>query len=96
MYAIRSYYDPFWAACQDLELVVHLHSGAAPMEDYGDLTGMMGIYISEVCWWTARPLWFLIWGGVFERHPSLKFTVTELGAIWAPLIKDVMDSYNFV
>jgi predicted TIM-barrel fold metal-dependent hydrolase len=27
-------YDPLWAACQALELVLHFHSGAAPIEDY--------------------------------------------------------------
>jgi predicted TIM-barrel fold metal-dependent hydrolase len=27
-------YDPLWAACQDHGLVIHFHSGAAPIEDY--------------------------------------------------------------
>jgi len=77
-------YDPLWDACQELDLVVSFHSGAAPMEDYGDHPGMVGIYISEVAWWTARPLGFLIWGGVFERFPRLKVTVTEGTCVWVP------------
>ena len=84
-------YEPIWAACEDLELVVHLHSGAAPMEDYDEHLGMMGIYISEVCWWSARPIWFLIWGGVFERHPRLKLAITESTAIWVPEAKQLLD-----
>jgi predicted TIM-barrel fold metal-dependent hydrolase len=84
-------YEPIWAACADLGLVVHLHSGAAPMEDYGDHLGMMGIYISEVCWWSARPLWFLIWGGVFERHPTLKVAVTESTTVWVPELLALLD-----
>ncbi|MFQ5515729.1 MAG: amidohydrolase family protein [Myxococcota bacterium] len=75
-------YDPFWAACADLGLVVTIHSGAAPMEDYGEQPGMVGIYISEVAWWTARPITFMIWGGVFERHPDLWVMVTEATSIW--------------
>ena len=77
-------YDPIWALCEELEMIVHLHSGAAPMEDYSDHQGMMGIYISEVCWWAARPIWFLIWGGVFERFPTLRLAITESTTIWVP------------
>ena len=84
-------YEPIWAACEELDLVVHLHSGAAPMEDYADHLGMMGIYITEVCWWSARPLWFLIWGGVFERHPRLRFAITESTTIWVPELLALMD-----
>jgi predicted TIM-barrel fold metal-dependent hydrolase len=84
-------YEPLWSACQDLGLVIHLHSGGAPMEDYGEHQGMMGIYISEVCWWSARPLWFLIWGGVFERHPRLRFAITESTTIWVPETLALLD-----
>ena len=84
-------YDPVWAACADLELVVHLHSGAAPMDDYADHDGMMGIYVSEVVWWSARPIWFLIWGGVFERHPGLKVAITESTCIWVPETLRLLD-----
>ncbi len=84
-------YDPLWAVCQELEVVVNFHSGAAPMRDYADHPGMMGIYISEVAWWTARPLWFLIWGGVFERFPRLRVAVTEGTCIWVPELLALLD-----
>ena len=84
-------YEPIWSACEELAMVVHLHSGAAPMEDYGEHLGMMGIYVTEVIWWSVRPLWFLIWGGVFERHPRLKLAITESTAIWVPETLALMD-----
>jgi predicted TIM-barrel fold metal-dependent hydrolase len=84
-------YDPFWAACQELGMVVNFHSGPAPMSDYGEGTGMVGIYISEVCWWNARPLTFMIWGGVFERFPQLRVTITEGTAVWVPEYLRLLD-----
>jgi predicted TIM-barrel fold metal-dependent hydrolase len=94
-------YEPLWAACQDLDLVVHFHSGAAPTDDYfgalpgepgaPDLPGAVGIYISEVVWWCVRPLTFLIWGGVFERFPGLKVAITEGTSIWVPEFLQLMD-----
>jgi predicted TIM-barrel fold metal-dependent hydrolase len=34
-------YEPLWAECQELDMVIHFHSGAAPMHDYfgADLFG---------------------------------------------------------
>ena len=94
-------YDPIWAACQDHGLPIHYHSGPAPMEDYfgplpppagaPELPGAVGVYISEVCWWNARPLTFMLWGGVFERFPRLKVAITEGTAIWVPEYLRLLD-----
>jgi len=73
-------YDKVWAACQDLDMPVHLHSGAADRESYGE---HVGIYVAEVRWWSTRPLWFLLWAGKFEQFPRLKMGVTECGSFWA-------------
>ena len=82
-------YEPVWSVCEELDMPIHTHGGSAP--DYGNFPGTVGIYITEVAWWSARPVWFLLWGGVFERHPKLKFVVTELGASWVPELKALMD-----
>ena len=58
---------------------IHTHTGPAPREDMADDTG---IYTTETIWWTARPMWFLLWSGVFERYPGLRFAVTEGGCWW--------------
>ncbi|MEM7410010.1 MAG: amidohydrolase family protein [Myxococcota bacterium] len=99
-------YDPMWAECEGLGMIVHYHSGAAPMQDYfganifganpaaepgPDLPGGLGIYVTEVAWWLARPLWYMIWGGVFERFPTLKAVVTEGSTIWVPELLELMD-----
>ncbi len=72
-------YDPVWAACEELGMPVHVHSGVADKASYGP---HIGIYAAEVRFWSSRPLWFLIWSGVFERFPRLRFGVAECGAFW--------------
>src|ERR1022692_3672067 len=78
-------------------MVVNLHTGASgtatdAKQLYDDKHGgMLGLY--EVFVFTRRPLWFMIFGGVFDRHPDLKVAVTENGVQWLPsLIRD-MESF---
>ncbi len=82
-------YEPVWAACEDLRMPIHVHSGSADKAAYGPYVGM---YVTEVRWWSARPLHFLLWSGVFERHPDLRFAVTECGAFWVPDLLWSMDT----
>jgi predicted TIM-barrel fold metal-dependent hydrolase len=42
----------------------------------------VSIYSWESWWWAGRPLWVMLLGGVFERHPRLKFVCTENAAWW--------------
>jgi predicted TIM-barrel fold metal-dependent hydrolase len=76
-------YDPVWAVCEELALPVHCHSGPAPQQDYGEVRGWMSVYGYETIFFTARPLWFMLLTGVFERFPRLKMAVTEAGSYWA-------------
>jgi len=95
-YADR-YFDPFWSACEDERMVVTLHTGASGSatdtkylydSEHG---GFLGLY--EVFVFTRRPLWFLVLGGVFDRHPDLQVVITENGVQWLPsLIRD-MESF---
>src|SRR6202043_1739101 len=42
------------------------------------------IFLIEVAWYGHRAVGHLIFAGVFERHPELKFVMTELGTAWVP------------
>lgn len=76
-------YDPLWAACQDLGVVVNSHSGTgAP--DYGEHLAAGAVWIAETAFFSRRTLTHLLLGGVFERYPRLRFAMTEQGASWIP------------
>ncbi len=87
-------YEPIWATCAETALPLHTHVGSA-VPDYGGLPGARLIFPTESSWFSHRPLWFLLWSGVFERYPNLKMVFTEQGSTWVSDILPRMDSmYN--
>ncbi len=92
-YELPSYhdrrYDPLWAACVDAGLPVTFHSGGTPWEGYGPHA--MWVTKVEFMWFARRPLWQLIFGGVFERFPELRVAFTEQGADWIPTVLQQLD-----
>jgi predicted TIM-barrel fold metal-dependent hydrolase len=83
-------YDDLFALVEELGLVLHTHSGAGPV-DFGLGRSMLPIYASEAGWWAARPLHVLIWAGVFERFPALRYSMAENGCWWVPDVIRKMD-----
>ena len=84
------YYDPLWEVCQDLGIVVASHGGTGN-PDYGSLPVSQLLYITETGFYSQRPFVHTILGGVFQRFPKLKFTLTEMGCAWIPQVCAQLD-----
>jgi predicted TIM-barrel fold metal-dependent hydrolase len=70
--------DPLWAACEELELPVHRHTNfvTESVQEGGTASVLVGM--CEGQFYGIRAIGHMILSGVFERHPNLKFVVTEV------------------
>jgi predicted TIM-barrel fold metal-dependent hydrolase len=76
-------YEPLWSVCEDLGMPVNVHAGGG-QPPYGTSLDAFAIRMTELTFYGSSPLWYMIWGGVFERHPKLKVVFTEQSAYWVP------------
>jgi predicted TIM-barrel fold metal-dependent hydrolase len=77
--------DPFWAVCAELDMPVHRHAitvGPQETADNGPATTAVGAH--ETHMFFSRGLAHLMFGGVFQRFPDLRFVFTETGTFWVP------------
>jgi predicted TIM-barrel fold metal-dependent hydrolase len=84
-------YEPFWSACEDLDLPLLTHVGGGDLPNYPYSSGLL-MDLAEHYWFNRRGIWHLIFGGVFERHPGLRFVLTEQRCSWVPAELAALDS----
>lgn len=95
-------YVPFWKACEETGLVLNFHGGIGFSPGYGPhydevpLEVRIRVGTMEFPWLAHRPLWWLLWSGVLERHPGLRLVFTEQHSDWVPSTLAKMDySYQY-
>ena len=82
-------YDRLWAALQDLDIPVNLHSGTGS-PNYGKYPAVPAIMITEVGFYGWRPFVHMLMAGVFEKFPKMKFVMTEgSAASMVPMLRDL-------
>lgn len=89
-----AYWDPLYATCQELDLPMALHIGAAGMlatwDGYAPYTakalGSAAAIASNV-----QILANLLYSGVPERFPKLNFISVESGIGWIPYLLETLD-----
>ena len=96
----QPHWDPMWAALADAGLPVNFHIGASasqityhgsapwPSMDAG---ARMAIGSAMLFLANGRIIANLIYGGVLERHPTLKVVSVESGVGWLPSFLNALD-----
>lgn len=90
-------YEPFWSACEETGLPLNFHGGVGTLPSYGPQIPEVPHFVRlrvqafEAQWFAHRPLWWLIWSGVLERHPGLKLVFTEQHSDWIPEVLQRLD-----
>lgn len=94
------HWEPLWTACEDLNLPINFHIGASdssrtwfggsawpsrPRDQKLALGGTM-LFMQN-----ARVICNIIYAGICERHPRLKFVSVESGVGWIPFILECLD-----
>jgi predicted TIM-barrel fold metal-dependent hydrolase len=86
----EDHYEPLWQVCAELDVPINIHGGSA-LPDYGEHEAARSMMLIEIPWFSHRSVWHLIFSGVLERYPSLRFAVTEQGVAWLPRGLETLD-----
>jgi predicted TIM-barrel fold metal-dependent hydrolase len=91
-------YDPFWAAAQELELPISLHTATDRADPRGgdaaftlDVKSVPPSVFVNKDYQVRQALADLILSGVFERYPRLRVGTVEHELAWIPFFLDQMD-----
>jgi len=80
-------YEPFWAAAQDLDMPLSLHT-ATRREGRSRGAGATSVRVASdranKVFYPATSICDMIFSGVFERYPKLKLTIVEFELSWVP------------
>ena len=86
-------WDPLWAACQDVDLPISLHAGGRDPFSYAAGRGAGGINGTAGKIAPNQALQELIWAGVPQLFPNVKFILVEGGVGWVAHLVDYMDHW---
>jgi len=88
----RSVWEPLWSVCEERGMPLVTHVGAGTNAHYAKLEGIALLQIESGGFTSRRAIWWLIFAGVFERHPGLKLVITETPGNWFPATGDELDA----
>jgi predicted TIM-barrel fold metal-dependent hydrolase len=89
-------YDPLWAAAEERRVPLTFHrtfGGPPPDQDFDELVEQNVSMAGTVTRFFAgvRPLTYMLFNGVFDRHPGLRLVAGEVNFGWVPFWAQTME-----
>jgi len=85
------YWDPFWTACVDLDMVISVHLGSSGQlvvtAPNAPVDVMITLQPMNICTAAAD----IFWSRVIKNYPDIKFALTEGGTGWIPYFLERLD-----
>lgn len=82
-------FEPFWQAVADHDLTVSIHLGGR-IPRFGEKEHFLSdMIMSKMA--MAEPIAIMIFGGIFQRYPNLRFVTVESGVGWMAWAAEYMD-----
>ena len=82
-------FDPFWKAAIELDMPVTIHLGGRMVRFNEPRHFLPDLLMSKFS--MGEPIAIMIFGGVFQKFPELKFVSVESGVGWFAFAADYMD-----
>jgi predicted TIM-barrel fold metal-dependent hydrolase len=89
-----SYWDPFWKACSDEQIVVCLHIGSSSSLVITSADAPIDCLITLTPINIVQAATDLVWSQVLRKFPDLKIALSEGGIGWIPYFLERVD-YNY-
>ena len=85
------HWDPFWAACQDMEIVPSLHIGSSSSIVVTSADAPFDVTATLQPMNIVQAAADLAWSPVLRKYPRLKIALSEGGVGWLPYFLDKID-----
>jgi predicted TIM-barrel fold metal-dependent hydrolase len=93
----RDDWEPFWATCEEANLVLGFHIGTDPIDMTSGGAGLVYrgpggavLNYTETTFSGQRAAMKMVGSGALDRHPNLRVLISEGGATWVPFVADRM------
>jgi uncharacterized protein len=94
------YWNPLWEACESLDMPINFHIGASDVSmDWIGTAGWPSLSVNHKSGIAGTMMFIdngrvmgnLIYSGLLDRYPKLKFVSVESGVGWIPFILESLD-----
>lgn len=87
----NAYWEPFWAACCDHDMLLNCHIGTGSMAEHASTETPIDAWITTMPMSIANSAADWLFASFWKRHPKLRMALSEGGIGWIPYFMERAD-----